>query len=191
MREKSILSMENKSMKANDIVAIDVGHARCTGASGNGLQEHEVCVRLAELVKQELAAHGVDARVVDFPELSNAADLSATVREVNGMGAALCVSLHCDASDNAGAKGAHVIYTSKRGGECAERIAKHLCALMPGRANKTVKRGNLYVLNNTRCPAVLCECGFITNREDAYMQKHGLSTIALAIATGVLEWWRA
>lgn len=172
-------------------IAIDVGHARATGARGNGLEEHEVCTRIAEALRAELVAHGYEVCVVDFPGLSNGADLVATAKAVNAAGADLSVSLHCDASDNAGAKGAHVIYTSKRGGKCAEQIAKHLCALMPGRANRTVQRGNLYVLNNTKCPAVLCECGFITNKEDAYMQRHGVQTIALAIAQGVREYMEA
>jgi N-acetylmuramoyl-L-alanine amidase len=62
-----------------------------------------------------------------------------------------------------------------------------LCPIMPGRANRTVRRGDLYVLNNTRCPAVLVECGFLTNSRDADMLRHEAYRIARAIAAGVAD----
>lgn len=173
--------------RTNWKVAIDIGHARGTGSSGNGLQEHEVCTRIAAELLHELGAAGIIADVVDFPGLSNGADLVKTAEAINSGGFDMSVSLHCDAASNSSAKGAHVIYTSAKGKTIAEQIAKHICPLMPGRANKTVKRGNLYILNNTRCPAVLVECGFVTNREDADMLKNGTGAIARAISEGVRD----
>lgn len=168
-------------------IAIDIGHARGTGAAGNGLQEHEVCAEIAEYLRAFLETRGVSASVIDYPTETNSADLIATVREVNAGGYALSVSLHCDCSANGSARGAHCIYVSVNGGRCAEKIAKHLCPIMPGRANRTVKRGNLYVLNNTRCPAVLVECGFLSNSRDADMLKHEKHRIAMAIGRGVID----
>lgn len=175
------------------LIAIDVGHARGTGARGNGLNEHEVCTDIGIMLKQELAARGVSAMVVDYPGKTNAGDLAETVRTVNKGNAQLCISLHCDASDNALAKGAHCIYVSEVGGKVAGYIARHLCARFPGRANRTVKRGGLYILNNTLCPAVLCECGFLTNRDDAarLATDEGKREAARAIAVGVVEYLRS
>jgi N-acetylmuramoyl-L-alanine amidase len=127
--------------------------------------------------------------VIDYPSETNAKDLASTVRAINSGGYALSVSLHCDASDNKTAKGAHCIYVSEAGRCCAEAIAKHLCPIMPGRANRTVKRGNLYVLNNTDCPAVLVECGFVTNTRDADMLRHEGHRIAMAIGSGILDYF--
>jgi len=192
-------------------IAIDIGHARGTGARGNGLQEHEVCTKIAAELAEQLRGWGIDCDVLDFPGLTNAGDLAETVRAVNAGGYGLCVSLHCDCAqrvvgyetihdeegieyqrpileDDPRARGAHVIYTSAAGGRCAGYVAKHLCALLPGRANRTVKRDNLYVLNNTRCPAVLVECGFLTNRNDADMLRNGLGAVARSIASGLREW---
>lgn len=167
-------------------IAIDIGHAHASGATGNGLQEHEVCTGLARLLADYLGnAHTV--RVVDYPAESNAADLRHTVEAVNAWRAELCISLHCDCSANTSARGAHCIYTSAAGEVYAEPIARHLCPIMPGRANKTVKRGNLYILNNTRCPAVLVECGFLSNSKDADMLRHEGYRIARAISVGVQD----
>lgn len=167
-------------------IAIDIGHARGTGATGNGLQEHEVCVALGRLLAEYLGNSNA-VEVLDFPGLSNAGDLRETVAAVNAGQFDLCVSLHCDASQNAAARGAHVIYVSAAGERYAEAIAQHLCPIMPGRANRTVRRGDLYVLNNTRCPAVLVECGFLTNSRDADMLRHEAYRIARAIAAGVAD----
>lgn len=165
-------------------IALDIGHARLTGASGNGLQEHELSADLARLLAQYLnPPHAVE--VIDFPSLSNGADLAATVRAVNAGKFDLCLSLHFDSSENPAARGAHVIFTSTRGRQVAERIAAHVCPLLPGRANRTVKRGDLYVLNNTKCPAVLIEGGFLTNAGDAAFLKAELYRLARAIAAAL------
>ena len=79
-------------MKKIDKIAIDVGHARGTGAFGNGLQEHEVCEQIALYLRNELHAHGLCVGVYDFPGMSNTGDLVATAQAVNAGGFGLCVS---------------------------------------------------------------------------------------------------
>lgn len=169
-------------------IAIDVGHARLTGARGNGYEEHELCSKMAPLLRAHLGACGFRADVVDFPALSNKADLAATVRAINAGVYDCSVSLHCDASDNASARGAHVCYVSSKGAKLAGAIAERLCPLMPGRANKTVKRGDLYVLNNTRPVAVLVECGFITNEGDCRCLVESADELMLAVARGIMAY---
>lgn len=176
--------MIEKKMK----VAIDIGHARCTGARGNGLQEHAVCEGIAQLLRGELEGEGVRAEVIDFPGLTNSGDLAETVRAVNAGEYELCVSLHCDSATNGSARGAHAIYVSGAGKRAAEAIARHLCPIMPGRAERVVKRTNLYILNKTRCAAVLVECGFLTNAHDADKLRWKKGDIAKAIARGILDY---
>ena len=169
-------------------IAIDVGHAKGTGAKGCGYDEHEVCKVLARELKRALEGFKVEeyeADVVDFEERSNGGDLSATVEAVNNGGYDVCVSLHMDASDNADAHGAHVCYTSTKGKALAHEIALRLCPQLPGRAEQVVKRGDLYVLRRTRPVAVLVECGFITNEGDAHWVAENPDKVALPIALGV------
>lgn len=165
-------------------IALDIGHARLTGATGNGLQEHELAADLARLLARYLnPPHAVE--VIDFPNLSNSADLAATVRAVNAGKFDLCLSLHFDSSKNTAARGAHVIYTSPKGKTVAEVIASHICPILPGRAEKTVHRDGLYVLDETDCPAVLIEGGFLTNDGDAAFLKNELYRLARAIAVAL------
>ena len=66
--------------------------------------------------------------VLDFPALSNAADLNATIQGANKLGnVALGVSFHMDASSNTSAHGGHVCYISSSGKAAALKIASELC----------------------------------------------------------------
>lgn len=49
-------------------------------------------------------------------------------------------------------------------------------------------RPGLAILKQTRMPWVLCECGFITNPENAAMMKDHPGRIAEAIAEGVKDY---
>lgn len=171
-------------------IAIDIGHAAGTGSTGNGLEEHAVARAIAEELASILIAHGQTVAVIDYPQKSNAEDLAATVRAINAGGFDISVSVHADASDSETACGAHVCYhpASMLGKALASAIAAPLCELMPGRAEAISPRPNLYVLRKTACPAVLVECGFLTNKSDAAVLKNKPRSIAQAIAFGIEEY---
>lgn len=148
-------------------IIIDVGHANGTGARGNGQEEHNLCSKVAYHLKTALREAGIKITVLDFPYLDNRADLNRTINAANAeIGVSFGISLHMDAASNTKAKGAHVIYTTEKGGKVAKAIAKPLCSYMPGRASKVVDRDNLGVLNRTRAPWALIELGFITSPDD-------------------------
>lgn len=187
-------------------ICIDIGHAAGTGATGNGLEEHGVAVQIAAHLARYLRERGHAVSVIDYPSLSNAADLNATVRAINAGSYNLAVSLHCDSSDNPDACGAHVCHhrtyhkdgtfaDSVQGKALASAIAGPLCKLLPGRADpvqarpdRKKKLSGLQVLRATRPPAVLCECSFITNSGDAEMMKNRPELIAQAIGAGILNY---
>lgn len=168
-------------------IAIDIGHARGTGAR-SFVDEHETCAALAEEVKRALESFKVDtfqADIIDFPDKTNSGDLSATAKAINAGGYDACISLHMDYSDNPTAHGAHVCYYSQNGKRMANEIAIRLCPHMPGRAEQTVKRTDLYILKKTNPVAALVECGFCTNEYDSAVVKKQAYVIARAIALGI------
>lgn len=186
-------------------IALDIGHANNTGSRGNGLEEHATAKTIADHLAPMLRAQGHAVSVIDFPRMDNDDDLAATVRAINAGGYDISISLHCDSSDSATACGAHVChhrnyhddgsYTdSARGKALAEAIAGPLCKLMPGRADHVQARPDrsckpnktsLYVLRKTVPPAVLVECGFLSNPGDASVMHDTPDAIARAIAQGV------
>lgn len=169
-------------------IAIDVGHARRTGAKGNGYDEHEMCKVLAAELKKALEQFKTtvfEADIIDFEHLDNDADLAATVRALNEGGYDVSVSVHMDWDASPQPHGAHVCYVSAAGKKLAEEIALRLCPQMPGRAERVVKRTGLYVLRKSLPVAVLIECGFISNAGDAQWVYENPERVALSIALGV------
>jgi N-acetylmuramoyl-L-alanine amidase len=165
-------------------IALDIGHASGTSAAGNGMTEHEYCSKMSALLAEKLADRH-EVKIIDFPHMTNAADLAATVKTINADEFDLSISLHCDYYDNPAARGAHVCYFSTTGKRYAEAVARYLCALMPGRAEKTVRRPGLYVLAETECPAVLIEFGFVSNEADAKKMVALADQLAAAVVAGI------
>ncbi len=144
----------------------DIGHAHGTGARGQGHEEHELCSRFVEKLAERRRKGGDTIVVLDFPEQSNAADLNSTIRAANSTaGAVFGVSFHMDCGPST-ARGGHVCYKSAKGRQVAEALASPLARVMPGRAELTVQRQGLAVLNRTTLPWVLVELGFISSAGD-------------------------
>lgn len=176
-------------MSTNKKIALDVGHARGTGAAGNGLQEHEVVANLANHVKKLLSGQPhIHAEIIDFPEMTNRADRHAAIAAINAGHFDAVVSLHCDYDDGPSARGAHVIYKTLAGYALAAEIADRLTVQLPGRADSTVQRHDLDILNLTRPPAVLVECGFLSSPIDAAILRSRPIVLSSAIAAGIVQW---
>lgn len=178
-------------------VLIDVGHANGTGARSAFADEHEESRRNAQELQAVLESFRVDefeVDVVDFPQLSNGGDLSATVRAANAKEYDALVSLHMDCSSNADAHGAHVCYHagSVKGEWLAKEIASRLCPWLPGRSDTVQARpdrekglGSLAVLRDTRPPAVLVECGFVSNEADVQVLRNCRHELMRAVGLGI------
>ncbi len=180
-------AQHNTDMNTGKHIVIDIGHARNTGARGNGYEEHARCGQTAARLAERLRAAGYAVTVLDYPERTNRGDLAATVAAANGIGRVdFGISLHMDAAADPQPQGAHVCYVSETGRRMAEAIAAPLCKLLPGRACAVVRRTDLYVLNHTLAPWVLCECGFITNPGEAEMAPEAVADV---IARGVNDYF--
>ena len=166
-------------------IAIDIGHAEGSGARGNGLEEHAVAEVLARLLKDELEHAGHTTELFDFPQLTNSEDLRHTAAAVNAGEWDCGLSLHCDCAASFSACGAHVCYRTAAGRRLAEAVAGPLCELLPGRAERVVRRADLYILKATRPVWILCECGFLSNARDAAFLHDSPGAVARAIARGL------
>ena len=91
-------------------IAIDIGHANGTGSRGNGMEEHAVATKIGTNLAVMLEEQGHEVDVIDFPNLSNTADINKTVAAVNAGNYDISVSIHCDSSDSPNSCGAHVCY---------------------------------------------------------------------------------
>lgn len=120
-------------------------------------------------------------------------NLANIVAKCNKHTAALDVSIHFNAAKkepgDGKTKGVEVfVYSSSsKAKAAAKRVCKKLAAL--GFTNRGVKTSTgLYVLKNTKSPAMLVEVCFVDDKDDANLyNKVGVDAICKAIAEGILN----
>jgi N-acetylmuramoyl-L-alanine amidase len=146
-------------------VVVDAGHGgrdngafrRYGGAEKNATLD--VASRLASKLR-ESQFHVVMTRASDvFIPLDQRASIS------NRQSNAIFVSVHFNDSGRRGIRGFETYYHSSVARNLAYRIQQHLMTL-PSAVNRGVKTANFRVLRNAQYPAVLVECGFLSNRKE-------------------------
>lgn len=94
----------------------------------------------------------------------------------------LCIELHLNAAMPS-AEGCEVLYKSAAGKKYAEKVQKQLSKVFKSRGIQ--KRDNLYMLNATRCPCIIIETFFCTNKAEWNFAVKNKKKIAKLIATGI------
>ncbi len=149
-------------------VVLDPGHGgKDVGAIAvTGIYEKHVVLPIAQAVQQRLIARGIE--VVMTRADDRFIELDQRARIANRVEADLFVSIHADSARNRAARG-HTVYVARSGaGESvtlATRIDRQLTAR--GIVSRGVRRADYRVLVKTRCPAVLVEVGYLSNRVEA------------------------
>lgn len=169
-------------------VVIDAGHGgHDPGAvSRYGGREKNHALSVAHKLQPKLAGAGfktVMTRSSDrFIELNDRARIS------NRQDNAIFVSIHFNYSRRRAIQGAEVYYRSSVSRPLAGRILAKIDAI-PGRRARYVQTANFRVLKLNRYPAVLVECGYLTNRSEGSRcasSKHH-EELARAIASAIIE----
>lgn len=88
--------------------------------------------------------------------------LSRRAQIANRYSNAIFVSIHFNASNHTSVRGAETFYVGKRGSYLAKSIQSELVKNCKVR-NRGIRNRSYAVLRDTNCPAVLVECGFISN----------------------------
>jgi N-acetylmuramoyl-L-alanine amidase len=146
-------------------VVVDAGHGgkdngafrRYGGAEKNATLD--VATRLAAKLRESQFRVVLTRSSDVFVELDDRAAISN--RQKN----AIFVSVHFNDSGRRGIRGFETYYHSPVARPLAYRIQQHLMTL-PGAVNRGVKTANFRVLRKAAYPAVLVECGFLSNRSE-------------------------
>ena len=189
----------------------DAGHGGEDGGAGgvNGVEEKALNLAIALHVQEELQHAGYPVVMVRDTDTAVGDTTLATIAErkrsdiqyraqlVNETENCILVSIHQNFFEQSQYSGAQMFYSpnNTRSAALAEAIRQSVVEqLQPEntRENKQAESG-IYLLNHVDVPAVIVECGFISNPEEAellcdsaYQQK-----LAAAIADGVLSFCAA
>ncbi len=181
-------------------VVIDAGHGGLDlGARGYKpyCEEKRLSLQTAKLVKKylgQLGYHVIMTRVSDA-----FISLSKRVETANKTGSDLFVSVHYNSSRNPTAKGIEVFFCDAKSNTLRTASSRKLASLVLTRLihrtkaiSRGVKKGNFYVIRETKMPAILVEGGFISNPGERNLLKDPkyLDQIARAIADGVDQYFK-
>ena len=179
-------------------IIIDPGHGgRDRGASGaqTGTPEDVLNLDVARRLKVILESAGfrVDLTRSDDNALapSKKEDMRIRRRIMHESGADLTVSIHMNKFSDSAVKGPMVFYTA--GDENSEQLAvcimQSLCEGL-GLPARRVNTGDYYVIRDSSIPAVIVECGFLSNPQEEKLlcTEEYRATLARCIATGIVRW---
>lgn len=160
-------------------LVIDPGHGGIDGGavSADGIKESDINLAvalrlnaLAELFGTETyMTRTDDAPRTDAQSYSEHADLVRRVEEINSVPGGVLISIHQNCYPTSQPSGAQVLYSAYPGSEDFGRLchANLIACLDPQnrRVAEPASKG-LYITANASCPAILAECGFMSNPGD-------------------------
>ena len=169
-------------------VVIDAGHGgKDKGAIWGGVRESDLNLKVARKVETLLKAHGIPVTMTrrsdQWIALSRRAQIS------NGKRNAMFVSIHFNATTHTYVRGVETYYASTSGKKLADSIQSKMIEKLQLKNRKTRLGKQYAVLNKTTCPAVLVECGYISNYSERIRCNRSWyqSLAASAIVDGILE----
>jgi N-acetylmuramoyl-L-alanine amidase len=179
-------AQKSRASSDNLTVVIDAGHGGHDrgGIPGQRIAEKDMTLDVAQRLRNVLAASGY--RVVMTRDSDVFVPLATRVAIANSYRNAIFVCIHFNATGRSGASGIETYFYSRDSLPLASAIHYYVTGGAPS-ANRGVRRRGFYVLRKTTIPAVLVECGFLTNpTEAAYAQSVSYrQKLAEEVAAGV------
>ena len=120
---------------------------------------------------EDISLHDSSATTIREKKVS---DLHNRAQIINGMEDACLISIHQNSFQDYRYSGAHVFYAPTENSQAlAEYTQEVLRATLDPQNNRSaaVIPNSVYLLNHINCPAILVECGFLSNpAEDQLLQ---------------------
>ena len=167
-------------------VVIDAGHGGHDrgGIPGQRVAEKDMTLDVALRLRNILSASGYNVVMTRSSDVY--VPLAGRVAIANSYRNAVFVCIHFNATPRSGASGIETYFYSRESLPLASAIHYYVAGGAPTE-NRGVRRRGYYVLRKTNIPAVLVECGFLTNPTEAAYAQAGSYRQKLAeeIAAGV------
>lgn len=183
-----LLSASAASWSTYNTVVIDPGHGGFDrgGIPGQRVPEKTMALDVAQRLGKRLRAAGY--RVIMTRNSDVFVPLGERTRIANSYRSAIFVCIHFNSATRAGANGIETYYYSNASAPLAAGIHRQVVAGTTSE-NRGIRRRGYFVLRRTSIPAVLVECGFLTNPMEAQLalQSGYRQQLADRIADGVMN----
>lgn len=188
------IRVKNPKEVYDKVLLLDAGHGgKDPGTSGNGMQEKNLTLTIAQKIEQKLQGSGIKVYMTRdsdvYPENSTRAQTANDIAD-------LMVSIHINSGPET-ANGTETLYQVHANDSSSRLTSKQLAEIL--QANMISATGNtnrgaklwtdVLILNRTTVPAVIVEVIFITNTGDALKISNPTyqDQVAQAIADGIQE----
>lgn len=191
------------------VVVLDPGHGGIDGgAESNGITEKNVNLSIAKKVREFCILFGFEVHMTRQEDISihdedkttiraqKNSDLNNRLKIMTEDPSAVVVSIHLNKYPQSRVKGAQVFYAPKSQGSeiLAQTIQDNFRTLLQPENTRQIKKADssLFLLyNNTVTPAVLVECGFISNPDEAALlsSEDYQDQVAFAICWSLLQFY--
>jgi N-acetylmuramoyl-L-alanine amidase len=177
---------------ASPTIVIDAGHGGHDRGGMPGQRVPEKAYALDVAKRLDIALRNQGLRTVMTRKGDYFVTLGDRAGIANRQSKAVFVSIHFNGAPNRDATGIEIYYYKGRdSSKLADRILQKVVSAT-GSPTRWSRSRPLYVLRHSRFPAVLCELGFLTNRDEArrigtsaYRQK-----LADAVASAIVSRYR-
>ncbi len=197
---------EPVSAEEKKIIVIDAGHGgEDGGAQANGVLEKNINLSIALKLRDMLTLSGYKVKMIRTEDKAvydsdastlrekKVSDMNNRVHMINENTSNILVSIHQNKFEDSKYSGAQMFYSSNHpeSMKLAESIRTSVTTLLQPDNHRELKadKGSVYILKKAEVPAVIVECGFLSNEEEAKK----LSTdeyqgqMAFAIYCGIIQ----
>lgn len=199
------VSVNSNSEIQQKIIVIDAGHGgEDGGAVDNGILEKNINLSISQKLRDMLTAAGCKVVMTRDTDISIYDSGSSTVREkkvsdmhnrleiANSSENNILISIHQNKFTEPQYSGTQIFYSpnNPKSAVLAEKIRLSVTGLLQPQNKRELKEENtVYILKNSEVPAVIVECGFLSNAEEAekLSDNEYQTKMAFAIMCGYLD----
>lgn len=190
------------------IVVLDAGHGGEDGGavSKSGIVEKDLNLLIAMKVKNKLEDNNIqviltrneDVMLYTNAELSLAKrkveDINKRIEIANTSNADLLISIHMNSFPQNYCKGWQIFFQqdNKIGEQISTYIQDGIKETIQTQNNRVPQSiNNVKLVNKSKIPAIVVECGFLSNEDEATMLTQDIyqEKIATGICNGIMKWY--
>lgn len=201
---KAGMMVSGKDKEVSFVVVVDAGHGgKDPGkVSVNGMYEKDINLSIAKVLKNLLENQGITVIMTRTEDKGlykendsnkKTADLKKRCEIINSCDADLVVSIHQNSYQSESVKGAQTFYynKSREGQDIAGYIQNSMIEILDkDNGRKAKSNADYYMLLNVESPAVIVECGFLSNPSEAALlsDEDYQRKVAWSIHMGIMQY---
>lgn len=184
------------------VLVIDPGHGGIDGGAVgiDGTKESDLNLRIALKMQAIAQLYGAetqmtrvdDSRRTDILDYSEHEDLVYRTNLINKVDNGVLFSVHMNFFPTSQPSGAQILYAAGEGSaELGELVQRNIVAFLQPENRRLAEPApsQLYITSHVKCPAVLAECGFLSNLSELekLSDNRYQSSMALLLAGSYLQ----